>query len=673
MFDPVFEGLALVVAWPTFGYLLLGVIIGMFFGAVPGLSGLVGLAILLPFTFGLGPTPAFAFLLGMYAVTTTADTLSSVLLGVPGTAASQATILDGYPLAIKGQAARALGAAYTVSMVGGVLGALFLALSLPLVEPLILSFAEPEFFALALLGLTMVGALSGRSIYKGLASACVGVLLAMVGYAEFGGVPRFTAGSNYLLDGLPLVPVVLGLFALPEMIDLTRRGDAISRVADAGSGLMEGVKDAARHWWLGVRCSAIGVYIGMLPGLGGSIVDWVAYGHAVQSAKDKSEFGKGDIRGVIAPEAANNAMKGGALLPTIAFAIPGSAAMAILLGAFQIQGLEPGPRMLTEHLDVTFSLVWMLAIANVLGAALLLAWGKHVAKITFVPAYFIVPVVILFMFMGAWVGNSALGDWISLLGFGLLGWLMKLGGWPRPPLVLGYILGKIMENGLQISLQTNGWAMLARPIVLAILALIAVTLITAFMRHRRDARVNRAAAEAAANVQAAVAAHAQGAAAPVRGGEGEGGAPSVSLFIDAALLALFAYALYEALNMPASARLFPMVAIVPAFFCIGVAIVRDLSERSKPAADSRFEDDASSWRRGAIFYLWLVGIFLGTLVVGQYIALLAFVALYLAVWGKANWRLVALYTGACGIVLYVVFNLVVPVLWYESPFFTLFG
>ena len=215
MFDAVIDGLLLVVQWPAAGYLLLGIMLGMFFGAVPGLSGLVGMAILLPFTFGLDAGSAFAFLLGMYAVTTTADTLSSVLLGVPGTAASQATILDGYPMAQRGEASRALGAAYMVSMVGGVLGAVFLAASIPLVKPLILSFAEPEFFMLAVLGLTMVGSLSGGSIYKGLASACLGLLLSLIGYSAFGSVPRYTFEANYLLDGLPLVPVVLGLFAIP--------------------------------------------------------------------------------------------------------------------------------------------------------------------------------------------------------------------------------------------------------------------------------------------------------------------------------------------------------------------------------------------------------------------------------------------------------------------------
>ena len=271
-FDAVLNGLTMVVIWPAIGYLCLGVMLGMFFGAVPGLSGLVGMAILLPFTFGMEPASAFAFLLGMYAVTTTSDTLASVLLGIPGTAASQATILDGYPMAVKGEAARALGAAYTVSMIGGVLGAVFLALSIPLVRPLILSFSEPEFFALAVLGLTMVGALSGGSVYKGLAAACFGLLISTVGYAEFGGVPRYTLGVNYLMDGLPIVPYVLGLFAIPELLELSVRNTSISRIdkGEVKATMIDGIKDALTNWWLALRCIALGVYVGMLPGLGGS-------------------------------------------------------------------------------------------------------------------------------------------------------------------------------------------------------------------------------------------------------------------------------------------------------------------------------------------------------------------------------------------------------------------
>jgi len=509
---------------------------------------------------------------------------------------------------------------------------------------------------LAVLGLTMVGSLSGGSIYKGMASACLGLLLSMIGYAEFGGIPRFTFGANYLLDGLPLIPVVLGLFALPEMIDLASRGSSISRVADAGSGMLDGIKDAFRHWWLGLRCTAIGVYVGMLPGLGGSIVDWVAYGHAVQSAKDSSQFGKGDIRGVIAPEAANNAMKGGALLPTIAFAIPGSASMAILLGAFLIQGLEPGPRMLTDRLDISFSLVWTLAIANVVGALLLMAWGRQVARITFLPGHYLVPAIVLFVFMGAWIGDASLGDWISLLLFGLLGWVMKLGGWSRPPLVLGYILGKIMENGLHIGVQTHGWSFATQPIVLIIAALIVLTIWAAWRRHVR----NRASVQPAVMV----------------GDAADADNPRIALGLDLALLAVFVYGALSAIGWPTAAQFFPLVATLPAIPLVLVAALRDrraLGERGAAAPPAADEARAATMRRGARFFLWMLAILGATLVLGQYLALIVFVALYLRIWAKAGWVTTALYTAASAGLLYALFNLVVPVMWYESPFFGLFG
>ncbi|MBT5939271.1 MAG: tripartite tricarboxylate transporter permease, partial [Rhodospirillaceae bacterium] len=327
MFDAFITGLFLVFEWPAIGFLMLGVFIGIWLGAVPGLGGIIGLVLLLPFTYGMDPVPAFALLLGMFAVTSTSDTIASVLLGIPGTAASQATILDGYPLAQQGQAARAFGAAFTVSAFGGVFGALILAASLPLILPIILAFNAPELFMLGVLGLAMVGSLSGASILKGIAVAALGILLSTVGYADTIAISRFDFGTDYLSDKLPLIPVVLGLFAIPEIMELAIRNTSISKIPKGqivGGGMMDGVKDAFRHWWLALRCAAIGTYIGMLPGLGAAIVDWIAYGHAVQSAKDKSQFGKGDIRGVIAPEAANNATRGGSLVPTVAFGIPGS-------------------------------------------------------------------------------------------------------------------------------------------------------------------------------------------------------------------------------------------------------------------------------------------------------------------------------------------------------------
>jgi putative tricarboxylic transport membrane protein len=665
--DAALEGLRLVLVWPAPGYMLLGVAIGMFFGAVPGLGGLVGMAIILPFTFGMPPEVAFAFILGMYAVTTTADTLASVLLGIPGTAASQATILDGYPMAQRGEASRALGAAYTVSMFGGVLGALFLALSIPIVRPLILSFSEPEFFALAVLGLTMVASLSGKSIYKGTAAACFGLMLACVGFAEFGGVRRYWFEQNFLLEGIPIVPYVLGLFALPEVLELAVRNTSISRVqrdeVESG-GILNGMKDAAKHWWLALRCTAIGVYIGMLPGLGGSIVDWVAYGHAAQSEKNTENFGKGDIRGVIAPEAANNAMKGGALLPTIAFAIPGSASMAILLSAFFIQGLEPGPQILTTKLDITFTLIWTLVLANVAGAVILLVWGGQVSKITYIQGHIIVPTIIIVVFMGAWVGNGSLGNWIVLLIFGFIGYFMKLGGWPRPPIVLGFVLGKIMEESLGISMQIHGWNSLTRPIVIVIIILTVITIISTVRKQRKKRREEREAAathtlEAPKDVTSAVQV----------AEEGGKDCPVASWPLGAILLLIFSYCYYEAIPWNFAPKIFPHSVAVVGFCLAAGALFTDWKTLKAIKAGTASPDvvgvDRSFFWKSMYFMSWMVGILVLTMVIGQFPTLILFVLLYLVFWGKFSWKVAVLYLIGIIVFLLGMFNEIVPVMWYE--------
>lgn len=661
--EAVLDGLRLVLVWPAPGYMLLGVAIGMFFGAVPGLGGLVGMAIILPFTFGMEPSVAFAFILGMYAVTTTADTLSSVLLGIPGTAASQATILDGYPMAQRGEASRALGAAYTVSMIGGVIGAVFLAISIPIVRPIILAFSEPELFAMAVLGLTMVASLSGKSIFKGTAAACFGLMLACVGFAEFGGVRRYWFEQNFLLEGLPIVPYVLGLFAIPEVLELAVRNTSISRVQReevATGGIINGMKDAAKHWWLGLRCTVIGVYVGMLPGLGGSIVDWVAYGHAAQSEKN-GNFGKGDIRGVIAPEAANNAMKGGALLPTIAFAIPGSASMAILLSAFFIQGLEPGPQMLTDKLNITFTLVWTLVLANVAGAVALLLWGSQASKITYLQGHIILPAIMLVVFMGAWVGNGTLGNWIVLLAFGFIGYFMKLGGWPRPPIVLGFVLGKIMEEAMNLSMQVHGWGSFTRPIVLIIIALTIITVIFA-VRSQRKKRAQREVQGNEAGVNSI-----QEEAMVVE--EGGKDCPPASWPIATLLILVFAYCFYEAIPWSFSPKLFPQtVATVGLLLAVG-ALVFDLKGISAMKAGTASADvvgiDKPYVLKSLYFLSWLVGIFISTLIIGQFPTLLLFVIFYLKFWGKFGWKLIAIYTACAVAFLLIMFNEIVPVMWYE--------
>lgn len=488
MFEAAQQGLEGILAWPACGYLVLGITLGVFFGMVPGLSGLSGMAILLPFTFDLQAYEAMALLMGMYAITSTSDTISSVLLGVPGTAGSQATIMDGYPMAKKGEAGRAFGAAYTVSAFGGVVGAILLVASIPILSPLVLSFGAPEFFLLGVLGIAMVGSLSGNAPAKGMLVGLFALQLSMIGYSPQDGIPRFWFGIPFLLEGLPIVPCVLGLFSLPEVVELAVRRGALSEVPEMGKGIGEGIRDAIRHWWLALRCAVIGAYIGFIPGLGASIVDWVAYGHAVQSNKEDRElFGKGDIRGVIAPEAANNAMKGGSLIPTIAFGIPGSATMAILLGAFLIHGIFPGPELLTTRLDVTFSVIWALVIANILCAVVLMGCTSQLAKVTTLRGSLIIPVILVLVFMGSWMATQELGDWVVLLSFGALGYLMKRWGWPRPPIALGIVLGPIMERYLDISVSRYGWSWLwQRPIVIGLIIATLATLFFAAKARRRS-------------------------------------------------------------------------------------------------------------------------------------------------------------------------------------------
>ncbi len=659
MFEAALEGLMAVIRWPAIGYLVLGVLVGIFFGAVPGLSGLVGMAILLPFTFDLDAFSAFAFLLGMFAVTTTADTISSVLLGVPGTAGSQATILDGYPLAVRGEAARAFGAAYTVSALGGVFGALVLVLSIPVVRPLVMSFGSPEFFMLGVLGITMVGVLSGHSMLKGIVAGLLGLLFSMVGYSPQGGTARYDFGTTYLLDGIPVIPLVLGLFAIPELIGLATREGSISTVAtqQQKGRLGVGILDALRHWWLVLRSSAIGVYIGMLPGLGASLVDWVAYGHAVQSAKDKSQFGKGDIRGVIAPESANNAMKGGALIPTIAFGIPGSASMAILLGAFLIQGLTPGPDMLTRNLDVTFGLVWTLIIANFLAAVLLMFWTNQVAKVTFIRAHVIVPPIVLFVFMGAWMASNQMGDWYTLLLFGLLGYVMNLGGWPRAPLILGFILGTIMERSLDLSVQVFGMSWIYRPVSVVIGAL---ALLTVAFTALGSGRLKPGS--------------------PTPGLTGK--EPKEDLLISTLLTlfvaGLFFYGSIQALQWPRDVKFFPLtVGVAGSLLALWVleSDLRGLASRlcqSRWSFSSVFGASPVMANPGKLIVVlcWLLSLLPATWIIGQKIALPLFILLYLRWKGKEKWRM-ALSLAAIGwLFLYGVFDQVIHVNWYPSVFFS---
>jgi TctA family transporter len=451
------------------GMLAAGVTIGIAVGIMPGLGGLMGMALVLPFLFGMDPYAGIAMLIGISAAVPSADTFPSVLMGIPGSSGSQATIMDGYPMARQGQAARALGAAFSASLIGGLIGAIALTAMVPFARPLILAFGSPELFMLTLLGLSLIGVLSGNRPLKGMLAAALGLTLGTVGGAPVAAEYRFAGDFLYLYDGLSLVIVALGLFALPEIIDLLAKGGAIAQpAARLGPGWREGVRDTWRHKWLVLRHSLIGVGVGAIPGLGSSIIDWINYGLVARTAKDRSRFGQGDVRGVIAPESANNAKEGGVLMPTLLFGVPGSSAMALLLAALMIFGIEPGPQLLTSELDLVFVIIWSLALANVVGALLCLLLAQPIARLTFLPFHQIAPVILVVIVVGAWQETHHWADLVFLLGFGLLGWIMKRSGMPRPPLLIGFILSALAERYLWMSYNLYDWEWLHRPGVLII-------------------------------------------------------------------------------------------------------------------------------------------------------------------------------------------------------------
>jgi len=494
MIETMLSTLVELVTTPRLLWLMgLGTAIGIFLGAVPGLGGKLGIALLIPFVFGMDMIAGAVLLLSMHAVTGTSGQISAILFGVPGTGDDAATIIDGYPMAKNGEAGRALGASLVASGVGGVIGAIIFAVLIPVLEPLVLSFSPAEFFLLALLGITFIAFLSGASIFKGVSVGLFGMMLAFVGMDPQTGTARYSGDYLFLWDGLSLITVILAIFAVPEMIALGVQGGSISRVSMSGTKyryreLFEGSLDVFRHRWLVLRTSIIGAVIGIIPGLGGSAAAWLCYGHAVQSSKTPERFGKGAVEGVIAPETASNAKEGGSLLPTLFFGIPGSSGMAIMLGAFLILGIQPGPTLITNNLGLVWTLIWALVLANILAVVALLAVARWVALLTFIRGGLLIPFVLVLCVLGAYLAE---GQWenlvllavLSVIGYGLLRF-----DWPRAPFAIGIVLGGIAEKSLHKALALWGLAFFLRPLSLVLIALIALTLGWAVFRARRRHR-----------------------------------------------------------------------------------------------------------------------------------------------------------------------------------------
>ncbi|MBD0423648.1 tripartite tricarboxylate transporter permease [Streptomyces sp. TRM S81-3] len=490
MLEQLGSALQQVVAPDSLAMLLLGVAIGFVVGILPGLGGAVTLALLIPITFGMDPVPAFSLLLGMYVVCAVAGDFTSVLFGIPGEASAAAMVLDGFPLNKKGQAGRALGAALASSVIGAVFGVAVLTALIPVLSPLVLMIGPPELFAIGLLGLAFVASLSGKNMFKGSIMAALGVLLSLVGLDPNTGIPRYTFGSLELWEGIGIVPVVVGLLGGAELLQIMLDKD--NRTRHHGrpkvGGIRTGVLETAKHWFLVVRASAIGVAVGIVPGLGGSMAQFIAYGHAKQTSKKPERFGRGAIEGVIASGATSTAKDGGALVPTIAFGVPSSVSMAVLLGAFVILGLDPGPSMLTDDLDVTLSMVWIVVLATVAAAALGYVLLRPLTHLTRVKGRVLVPSLILLLTLGAYSESNSFANVLVMLLFLAVGVVAIRWDWPRVPLLLGLVLGAILERYFILSHSIYDWEWLGRPSVIAIIAVALLLVVSQILRALRKPR-----------------------------------------------------------------------------------------------------------------------------------------------------------------------------------------
>ena len=634
--------------------LVVGVLIGLAIGVLPGLSGIVGLALLIPFTYHLDPHTAFALLLGMAAVITSSDFITAVLFGMPGHVGAAATVIDGHAMARKGEAGRAFGAGFAASLAGGLIGALVLGVSLPILRPVLLSIGSPELLGFTLFGLSMVATLSGRAPLKGLTAASLGLMISMIGSRAQGGTLRWTFGTLYLWDGVPLVPMVLGLFALPELADL-----AILRQRIAGdhatnitlSTQWQGVRDVVRHWQLVLRCSILGTALGAIPGIGSAVIDWIAYGYAQRTEVNAQTFGTGDVRGVIAPESSNNAKEGGHLVPTISFGVPAGASMAVLLGAFLMHGLTPGPEMLTKHLDVTYTIVWSLTLAHVIGALICLSGSRWLAQVSRVRPEVLLPIVLSLVFIASYQGSHDWGDLCTLLLFGVIGSFMKSLDWPRPPMVLGLVIGGIFERYLFISTELYGIAWLWRPVVLVILVLIGWSLYRPLsklaidlIQQLRDVGIRRFRIT-----------------------------PSAAFSLS--IIALIVAAIISSLDWPHPAKLVPLTASVIGLITASLNLICELFGSEQTAADGMTTTPAIekvsiapelARRRAIIYFGWLF-LLLGLIaVVGFIPAIFIFVFTYMNRGFHEGWPSSLGYAAATGTVCWVVFNWALNVVWPHS-------
>ncbi|WP_100012680.1 tripartite tricarboxylate transporter permease [Lentibacillus sediminis] len=477
--NDIMTGLINVLSIDSLFFIALGMALGIFVGSMPGLSATMAIAILLPLTYSMDPANGISMLASLYMGGMYGGSILAILLRTPGTPAAAATVLDGYIMTENGQAGRALGISLISGLVGGVIGSIVLLSIAPFLGRVALNIGALEMFAVAVLGITIISSLSAGSVIKGLMSGSLGLLISLMGMHAITGIPRFTFGSIYLFDGISFVVALIGLFSIPQALKLIEKDQELVKASK--------IKDKILPPWrliIGqrlnlLRSSLIGVITGLIPGTGGDTASWFSYNEAKRFSREKEKFGTGHVEGLVAPESANNAVVGGALVPTITLGVPGSSTTAVLLGGLMIHGIMPGPTLMTEHADVAYTLLWAVLISCIFLFFIGLLYTKVAVGITRIPGRVLAPIIVLLCVVGTFAVQNSMVDVMIMFGFGILGYFMDKLSIPVAPLVVGMILGGMLDTSLHQSLLIGdgSWGVfLTSPVavILLVIALISV-------------------------------------------------------------------------------------------------------------------------------------------------------------------------------------------------------
>jgi putative tricarboxylic transport membrane protein len=493
MWQNLIDGLTSLGAPQAVLLLIVGTMLGTVVGAIPGLGGAVLLTLLLPFIYNMSIVPALALLLGAHTGIYFSGSITAILFNTPGAPESAATTFDGYAMTEKGQPARALGISATATTIGGWIGVILLMVLIPFMDKLTTLFRPSEFLALAVLAIVLIGQMRARSVTKGLISGALGLMLSFVGYDPITGVQRFTGGIISLYNGFDVTTVALGLFAFAEMFRLfamPRRSAAGGsnvrlRGGQPGTRVRDGIRDVASHKWLTFRSAVLGTVLGIVPGVGGVAANFVSYGQASKISRHPERFGTGIPEGIIAPESSSISKEAGNLLPTVALGVPGGVGMAVLMSGFSILGMVPGPQMLTQHQDAVWAMAIVIGIASLLASLLGLGMAPGLARLARVPSRTLVPFVLTMGFLGVYAATQEISQTIAVFAFGVAGWAMVRFGYSVPAAMIGFLLGKVVEDNLYLVRNLQGWASLERPLTALMVVIILLSLFSPLFKRIR--------------------------------------------------------------------------------------------------------------------------------------------------------------------------------------------